>query len=156
MSAHARTDQTPRTITLDRPTQLKLGAGAAVAALALVLLVRSSGADAPPAAAPQILSGPTTSTAPAAIDPLANLGVLNPTAAALVGTSFDGRRELARRASEVMTQSGVDQCHLVIGATSAGSWEISTLWGPAHPIVLMAGCAFPPAADTTTTVKAGG
>lgn len=102
---------------------------------------------------PQVLSGPTTTTTttPApTVDPLVNLGQLTPTAAALVGPEFDARRELARRASEAMTNTGRDQCALVIGASVGGAWELSTSWGPAHPVVVFTGCPIP----TTTTIAA--
>lgn len=122
------------------------------------LLVRTCAA--PPAASssnvPQVLSGPTTTTTapPPPIDPLANLGQLGPTAAALVGPEWDARRELARRASEVMTQTGRDQCALLIGATIGGSWELSITYGPAHPAPVFAGCPWPPPTSTTTTTGA--
>lgn len=146
MSAHTRTE--PRTITLDRPTMIRAAAAGGAALLVLVLvLARTAGGDEPAATAPLVLSGPTSTTEAPAVDPLANLGVLNPTAAALVGPDIDARRELARRASEVMTTAGRDQCSLVLGATQGGSWELSTNLGPAHPVPLFAGCPWP----TSTT-----
>lgn len=127
--------------------------------LAGVLLTKGcatdSGAQAAPV--PQVLSGPTTTTttAPApTVDPLVNLGQLTPTAAALVGPEFDARRELARRASEAMTNTGRDQCALVMGATVGGAWELSTSWGPAHPVVVFTGCPIP-TTTTTAAVAAG-
>lgn len=123
------------------------------------LLMRACGGEsgAQPAPVPQVLSGPTTttSTVPApTVDPLTNLGVLTPTAAALVGPEFDARRELARRASEVMTNTGRDQCALLIGATVGGSWELSISYGPAHPVPVFAGCPIP-TTTTTAAVAAG-
>src|SRR5574343_635394 len=98
---------TDSTTLLDRAktnrTTIAIAAGCLLAGVLLTKgCAGSSGAQvAPPV--PQVLSGPTTttSTVPApSIDPLVNLGQLTPTAAALVGPEFDGRRELARRASE--------------------------------------------------------
>lgn len=150
--------------TTDLKTKLtnnrKTIAVAAGCLLAGVLLTRAcatdSGAQSVPPA-PQVLSGPTTTTttAPApTVDPLTNLGVLTPTAAALVGPEFDARRELARRASEVMTNTGRDQCALVIGATVGGSWELSISYGPAHPVPVFTGCPIP-TTTTTAAVAAG-
>lgn len=134
---------------------------AAGALLAGALLMRAcggeSGAQAATPVQPQVLSGPTTTTTTtpvATVDPLVNLGQLTPTAAALVGPEFDARRELARRASETMTNTGRDQCALVIGATVGGSWELSTTPGVAHPVPVFAGCPAPWLAPTTTTTTA--
>ena len=151
-AAHSRTE--PRTITLDRPTMIRAGAAAGATLLALVLLAVSIAGGGEPAAAtaPMVLSGPTSTTPAPSVDPLANLGVLNPTAAALVGPDLDARRELARRASEVMTTAGRDQCSLVLGATQGGSWELSTNLGPAHPVPLFAGCSWPASTTSSTAV----
>lgn len=147
---------------LDRvKTNRKTIAFAGGALLAGVLLTRACAADSGAQAAtpvqPQVLSGPTTttSTVPApTVDPLVNLGQLTPTAAALVGPDFDARRELARRAAETMTNTGRDQCALVIGATVGGSWELSTTPGVAHPVPVFAGCPAGWLAPTTTTTTA--
>ncbi|MGD9755455.1 MAG: hypothetical protein AB7W59_31070 [Acidimicrobiia bacterium] len=152
---------TDATNLLDRAkSNRKTIAAAAGCLLAGVLLTRAcagdSGAQAAPVA-PQVLSGPTTttSTVPApSVDPLVNLGQLTPTAAALVGPEFDARRELARRAAETMTNTGRDQCALVIGATVGGSWELSTTAGVAHPVPVFAGCPAAWLNPTTTTTAA--
>ena len=148
------------------PTRKVVRIGAAVAAVLLVVVVMSRRGDGPKAgavaAAPIVVQAkaePATSTTSARLDPLAQLGVLSPTAAALVGPSYEARREVARRASELMTRTGGTQCSIVIGAAGTeGTWELSTQYSAAFPVVVMAGCPFPPVpasvpAPVTTAVK---
>lgn len=131
------------------------------ALLATVLIVwhpwsRGAGAEQAPAGAQPIeLSGPTTTTGPR-VDPLGNLGLLNPTAAAMVGMDFEARREVARRASDLMANYGASPCAIVIGSAPDGSWELSIRWDNAHPVPLLASCPWPPAqvgATSTTAAK---
>ena len=107
--------------------------------------------------APTILSGPTTTTAPTVatarqlIDPLSGLGgPLNPTAAAIVGPTYEARLELARRLTESQQRYVVPLCGLFIGADATGTWEVSTVHGPAHPVPVLGACPWP---TTTTTTK---
>lgn len=155
MAAAHRAEPRVFTLRFDRQAKLRIAAAAGGALLVGVVLAATMGrADAStPSSAPVLLSGPTTTTTPA-IDPTSNLGLLSPTAAALIGPEYDERRELARRASEVMTASGIGQCGLFLGAPVAGEWEVSSLFGVAHPVPLMAGCPFPTTATTAKAVAA--
>lgn len=144
------------------PTKTVVRLGVALVVVLVLVLVAVSrggdgGSDAGVAAGPIVVqpkAEPTTTTTPARLDPLAQLGVLSPTASALVGPGYDARRELARRASELMTRTGGTQCALVIGAAGeANSWELSTQYSAAFPVVVFAGCPFPPAAPVAPAVK---
>src|SRR4051794_15313329 len=108
--------------------------------------------QAPAGAQPIELSGPTSTSGPR-VDPLGNLGLLNPTAAAMVGADYEARPEVARRASDLMANYGASPCALVIGSAPDGSWELTIRWDNAHPVPLLASCPWPPAqVGTSSTV----
>src|SRR5687767_13366250 len=111
---------TPATSGSSRPgwvNDKRIWIGAALLATVLLLWRPWAGdkSAAQPPPQPLELSGPTSTTAPR-VDPLGNLGLLNPTAAAMVGQDFEARREVARRASDLMANYSASPCALVIGS----------------------------------------
>lgn len=142
----------------------------AVCVVLLIFRSGSGGATAPfpaavaaPVPVPATIGATTTTAAVGGLDPLAGLGAINPTAAQLIGTARDSRAKAARDVAEITTRYAVTGCALFIGGDGVGGWELSTVWGPTHPVPLLAACpwhgpkAAPtvPPTPTTPTTKAG-